>query len=638
MARVLIIEGEAGTRETLLTVLREEHEVQSAQDVRTGLFLLTAERWDVVVLDPTLEPPGHLQVAPYIHELPHRPEVIIAAEPAEMEKVAAMFRVGAFEFVAKPIDYPALRNTIANAAQLRTFRAEKRRIEERNRERRAQLEELVKERTQQMEQIFANVPGMVYRVVVHPDGFRWFSFVSSNCRELLELTQEQLAEDADLFDALIHPEDLERFEQTRDLAEKNRTRLRFEGRFTLPSGRLRWLQCVAQPTLLASDCVAWDGLLVDVTERMELQSQLLLSDRLATVGTMAASVAHEVNNPLFYISSNLEALGEQLQSRTDASELRGLVEEALDGVSRIENAMKDLRTFARSPEATIAPVSVTKVLDASVRLASNEIRHRAQLIRDYRGDAMVLGDESSIGQLFLNLLVVAAQSIPEGNAHSNELVVGVWVEGREVNIEISDTSPGFLHQGLERAFDPFADISERMRYGMGLYVCQRIVNSLGGHIRAKSGPEAGNTFQIRLPTAMAVEAPPKQRKLRLVHSRPVRVLIVDDEELVLKALMRTLEGHEVRAARSGRQAIEILEKEGAFDLVLCDVMMPDMNGEDVYNAASRVSPGTQQRIVFVTGGAFTKDANNFLNRVPNRHIEKPFTKASIIDLIDDLRL
>ncbi|HEX2736221.1 MAG TPA: response regulator, partial [Polyangiaceae bacterium] len=609
MARVLIIEGDDATRSALVGALCDEHETQAASEVRTGLFRLTAERWDVVVLDPTLESPGHLQVAPYIHELPNRPEVIVVADPGELERVAATFRAGAFEFVPKPIDFAGLRNTVANAAQMHAFRAEKRRIEQKNRDRRAQLEALVKERTQQMEQIFANVPGMVYRVVVHPDGFRWFSFVSSNCRELLELSQEQLAEDAELFDSLVHGEDIERFEQTRDLAERTRTRLRFEGRFSLPSGRTRWLQCVAQPTLLASDCVAWDGLLVDVTERMELQSQLLLSDRLATVGTMAASVAHEVNNPLFYISSNLESLSEQLRERPGSQALNALVDEALDGVSRIENAMKDLRTFARSPDIKTAPISVTKVLDASVRLASNEIRHRAQLIRDYRSDAMVVGDESSIGQLFLNLLVVAAQSIPEGNAHSNELIVGVWVEGREVNVEISDTGPGILRRDLERAFDPFADVSERMRSGMGLYVCQRIVGSLGGQISARSRQGSGNTFHVRLPAAKHTPLAPRTPRLRLVPSRPARVLIVDDEELVLKALRRTLEGHDVRAARSGREAIQILETEPPFDLVLCDVMMPDMNGEDVYNAASRVAPGTQQRIVFVTGGAFTKDAN-----------------------------
>ncbi len=634
MARVLIIESEAETRDNFAAALSDEHVVQMAGDARTGLFLLTAERWDVIILDPELRSTERISVMAHVQEQEHRPEVIVAADPNEMAEVAETLRAGAFEFLEKPISAGELQKVVANAAQMRSFRAEKRALEKRNRERRRQLEALVQERTHQMEQIFANVPGMLFRVIVHPDGFRLFTFVSASCQELLGVPQERLTEEAEAFDALVHPDDAPRFEQARAMAEESRRRFRFEGRFLLPTGKVRWLQCVANPTPLPQLCVAWDGILVDVTERMELQSQLLLADRLATVGTMAAAMAHEVNNPLFYISANLEALGDQLRGQPAAA----MVKEGLAGVGRIENAMRDLRTFVRSPEDVIRPVSLTKVLDASVRLASNEIRHRARLVRQYQDDALVRGDESSIGQLFLNLLIVAAQSIPEGNADKNEVVASVWVEGKEVNVEISDTSPGLPREALERAFDPFADASDRLRSGMGLYVCQRIATMLGGVITARSTPQGGNRFHVRLPVAEPTMTAASRPALRLVPSRNVRVLVVDDEELVLKAFVRTLEGHEVHCARSGREAIELLRTEEPYDLILCDVMMPDMNGEDVYNVAEDIRPGTRERFVFVTGGAFTKDANNFLNRVPNRHIEKPFSKASIRDLIAGLRV
>lgn len=638
MARVLVIEGEAATRERFVKALALEHEVQGIPDTRMGLFLLTAEPWDVVVLDPSLEQTGQIPIAHYVQELAHRPEVIVVAEPAELDRVMATLRAGAFEFVTKPVDDAALHKAVANAAQLRNFRAEKRKLDERNREQRARLEALVQERTQQLEQIFGNIPGMLYRLVVNPDGLRLFTFVSSSCRDLLEVPDQRLLEEPEVFDALLHPEDATRFEETRALAERSHTHLRFEGRFLLPSGTVRWMHLAAKPTSLPESCVAWDGILTDITERTELQSQLLLADRLATVGTLSASVAHEVNNPLFYISANLEALEGRLSESPANDALRPLLREALDGVSRIENAMRDLKTFARAPEDTLRPLNLTQIIDASVRIASNEIRHRAQLVRDYQAEPCIRADESSLGQLFLNLLIVAAQSIPEGNAEQNQLVINVWLEGSEANIEITDTSPGLPSQDLERAFSPFAPVSERLRLGMGLYVCQRIVSSLGGTIRASSQPGAGNTFHVRLPASPPNVAPEARPRLRPVQSRPVRVLVVDDEELVLKAFQRTLEGHEVCCARSGREAVELLKTEAPFDLVLCDVMMPDMNGQDVYDAAERISPGTRERFVFVTGGAFTKDANSFLNRVPNRTIEKPFSKASIRELIADLRL
>jgi PAS domain S-box-containing protein len=632
-----VIEADAETAKTCETALEDEHEVYVASDARTGLFLLTAEGWDVLLLDPKVQEPGKGPLARYAAGLPQRPEIIVMVQPAEMEQTVSTLRAGSFSFLSKPITPGELRKLVGNAAQLRSLQHEKKQLDQRNRKQRAELQALVAERTEQMEQIFANAPGMFYRVVVHPDGVRLFSFVSASCQELLGLPHTELTEDAERFDSLVHADDMARFQQSRELAERSETHFRFEGRFVLPNGKVRWMQCIAKPTTLDAQCVAYDGILLDVTERMELQSQLLLTDRLASVGTMAASVAHEVNNPLFYISSNLEALGESLLAKGGDPESKRLVQDALDGVSRIENAMRDLRTFVRSPEQEMRPVNVTKVLDAGVRLASNEIRHRATLVRNYDADVAVRADESSLAQVFLNLLVAAAQSMPEGKASDNELRVSVRATSVEVEITITDTSQGLLAAELQKAFDVFADVSERMRSGMGLYVCQRIVARLGGQIRASSEPGQGNTFQIRLPVVEPTRAAAPKRSLHVVAASSMRVLVVDDEELVLRALSRTLEGHDVVCVRSGREAIELLESEAPFDLVLCDVMMPDMNGEDVYRAACRVHPGTEQRIVFVTGGAFTSNASAFLDSVPNRRIEKPFSKASIQELLADLR-
>lgn len=636
MARVLIIEADKGTRDWFASALADEHEVQGAGDARTGLFLLTAEQWDVMLLDPAVPDDGPLSLVGQALEGPHRPEIVVVATEQVMAQAVQALRAGAFEFMKKPIDAVELHKVVANAVQLRRFRSEKRALEKRNREHRTQLEALVQERTAQLEQIFANVPGVLYRMIVDTESYRLYSFVSSNCREVLGVSHRRLLEDPDAFDALLHPDDASRFEQSRALAEQAKTRFRFEGRFLLPSGRVRWLQCIANPTPLARGCAAWDGILLDVTDRMELQSQLLLSDRLATVGTMAAAVAHEVNNPLSYVSSSLDALSEQLKRTPSAEPLEALVKDALDGARRIENAMRDMSTFVRSPDAVVRPVSVTKVLDASVRLASNEIRHRAQLSRHYHEDGEVNGDEASLGQLFLNLLIVSAQSIPEGNAHENHITVTVSRRGNEVQVQISDSSPGLPPGELERAFDPFAGGADRVRAGMGLYVCQRIVSTLGGQIRASSSAARGNQFQVRLPLCRRVQEASARSQLHAVPDRPVRVLVVDDEELVLRAFLRTLEGHEVECARSGREAIEMLRTHVSYDLVLCDVMMPDMNGEDVFTAAGQIDEELQERFVFVTGGAFTKEAHSFLSSVPNRHIEKPFSKASIRALVADL--
>lgn len=629
MARVLLIDSDEQAAEYIHGALRDEHFVERASDAQTGLFLLSATGWDVVILDPGVQGGDGVSLMRAVREMPNPPEVVVVTPQHQLDAVVQSLRAGAFEFVAKPVDEAQLLKAVANAAQLRSLRDDKRKLEQHQREERAHLAALVEERTQQMQQVFSNVPGLLYRMVVDGAGQRRFSFVSVNCEELLELSRDVLLSDAYRFDALVHPDDAVRFRRVRSESEQRQHRFRFEGRFVLRTGKTKWLQCVAQPAVRVGGEVVWDGIITDVTERNELQAQLLLADRLASVGSMAAAVAHEVNNPLAYIKSNLALLESRLGRTSIDGESRELLREVIEGVERIETAVTDLRTFARSEESARAVV-LTNVMDASIRMASNEIRHRALLKRRYESDARVVADESNLGQLFLNLLIAVAQSIPEGEAPGYEIAVRVWVRSPGyVSVEIADTGPGLSDELLERAFEPLQ--SQPLRAGLGLYVCHRIVAGLGGQITAARTKAGGNRFLITLPVSEQAEVVNFPGRL-LSSDRVARVLVVDDEDLVVKAMCRALEGHVVVSASSGREAIELLKKGEPFDLVLCDVMMPDLTGADVYEAAREV--GMERRIVFVTGGAFTSSARAFLESVPNRRIEKPFSRDRVRSLLD----
>lgn len=631
MARILIIDSdESATR--IAAILADEHFVERASDGHTARFLLSATEWDVVVLDPAVrggDGPGLMRS---IRELGHAPEVVVVTAQHPLDAVVQTLRAGAFEFVSKPFDDLLLSRAVANAAQLRRLRDDKRMLEQHRQKERAHLAALVDERTRQMQQVFANVPGLMYRMVVDSEGRRRFSFVSGGCEELLGLEREVLLADAYRFDALVHPEDAARFRRAREQAEREQSRFRFEGRFVLRSGRTRWLQCTAQPAVRVGGEVMWDGIVTDVTERNELQAQLLLADRLASVGSMAAAVAHEVYNPLAYVKSHLASLESRLEQSNVDQESLDLVREVIQGVDRIDTAVSDLRTFARSEENP-RPVLLSQVIDASVRLASNEIRHRARLQLRYDADARVLADESTLGQLFLNLLIAVAQSIPEGEAPEYEITISTSArhDGWTV-VEIADTGPGLPDEVLQHAFDPIESRRLSLRSGLGLYVCHRIVAGLGGQITASRRTPHGSRFAVTLPTGPSgelIELPRRQ----ISSDRIARVLVVDDEELVVKAMCRALEGHVVVSANSGREAIDLLVRGEPFDLVLCDVMMPDLMGEDVYEAARRV--GMERRIVFITGGAFTSAARAFLDSVPNRRIEKPFSRDRVRSLLHE---
>lgn len=632
---MLIIDGDDEGREKLAAELRDEYSVETAPTARMARFWLSAERFDVAVLDPVDPAVEGASIIAHIQGTPEKPEVVVLTHRDHLASSVDTLRAGAFEFVSKPADTCDLRKAIANAAQLRAFREQKIKIEKRNRTERHQLATLLAERSEQMQAVFENVPAMLYRIACTSLGDRRLKFVSPNCRQVIGRDEQDLLRRSDPFLELVHPEDAERFRKTQARADSFRDQFRFEGRFVLPSGKVRWFDCLAQPVVQGSGDIFWDGVMLDVTDRNELQSEAVLTDRLATVGTLAASVAHEVNNPLSYVSDSIRALREALASSSPA--LLQLVSEATDGLKRIESTVRDLRTFARSSDVRSGPVNVSQVLDASIRLASNEIRHRAQLIREYDKTLSVKAAESDLGQVFLNLLIASSHTLPVGNATLYTITARITREDSRVRIEVEDNGRGMSDMALRSSFDPFPS-KQPSRAGVGLYVSQRIVAAMGGQISVSRAPEGGNRFAVVLPIALTGDETPVQARPgpRLVPDKPARILVVDDEDLVVTALVRALDGHQVTCARSGREAIQLLETSGPFDLILCDVMMPDMTGSDVYVAARQFEPGGERRIVFITGGAFTDEAHNFLMHVPNRRLEKPFSRDCIRELVANL--
>jgi two-component system, cell cycle sensor histidine kinase and response regulator CckA len=413
-----------------------------------------------------------------------------------------------------------------------------------------------------------------------------------------------------------------------------------ERRLKRRDGKVRVAEFASLPLLFdgqpAVVCIARD-----VTEQRQLQTRLSLADRMASMGTLAAGIAHEINNPLAFVVSNLGFLSEEL-ARDNREELRGVLAEAREGAERVRQIVRQLKTFSRPDEERLESVDVHAVLDSAAMLASNEIKHRAQLRREYGPVPRVLGNEGRLCQVFLNLVVNAAQAIPEGAAERNEirLVTRVGADGRVV-VEVKDTGGGIPPDVLGRIFDPFFTTKPvGVGTGLGLSICHGIVTSMNGDITVESQLGQGTTMRVVLPAAEApvlpeekpAQAPPKP------STRRGRVLIVDDEPAVGRALRRILREHDVELATSGRQALERLTLDSSYQAVLCDVMMPDLGGKDLYEAMRSMGTGMEQRFVFVSGGAFTQGARDFLARVPNVTLEKPFDEAAVKRVVRELVL
>ncbi len=376
----------------------------------------------------------------------------------------------------------------------------------------------------------------------------------------------------------------------------------------------------------------------DVTEERQLELRAATTERLAALGTLAAGVAHEINNPLAYVTANVDhvrsVLAQQPNSDADAREA---LAEASDGARRIAIIVKGLTTVARAADDRVEAVDLGAVVSSALTIAGAEIRHRARTeVRGFEGLPAVCGDATRLGQVILNLLTNAAQSFG-GLVEDRNLitVVGSRGEGDTVRVEVTDTGSGIPRDHMPRLFDPFfttKPVGEGT--GLGLSVCHGIVRTLGGEITVKSEVGVGTTFTVTLPTWRGGAAAPISVKAERTCTR-ARVLVIDDDPRVARALGRTLRAHDVTLAQSADVALARIRSGESYDLVLCDLMMPGMNGVGFYGALERERAALLPNVVFMTGGIFTKDVARFIEQSAVVCLQKPISADALIRLVRD---
>jgi PAS domain S-box-containing protein len=376
------------------------------------------------------------------------------------------------------------------------------------------------------------------------------------------------------------------------------------------------------------------GVSLDVTERAKAQSRLVEAERLASMGTLSATVAHEINNPLTYILGSLELAADRLSgpaaASTMAREVAGNVEDAREGADRVRRIVRGLQAFARADDDRAEPTDVIATLERALEMTDNAIRHRARLVRNLTRVPPVLANDLRLGQVFVNLLMNASQAIPEGHADTNEIRVRSShdKEKAEVIVAIEDTGSGIAPDLQARIFEPFFTTKPLgVGNGLGLSICHGIVEGFGGSIELESVVGRGTTFRVRLKESMAPPASGVAKSPNAPH-RPLRrgrLLIVDDDKKVARSLELLLQGdHDVEVSTEPRAVAERILAGERFDVILCDLMMPVMTGMDLHALVADHAPEQAQRFVFVTGGAFTPAADAFIQRVENIVLQKPY--------------
>jgi PAS domain S-box-containing protein len=378
----------------------------------------------------------------------------------------------------------------------------------------------------------------------------------------------------------------------------------------------------------------------DVTERHQMFARMAMADRMLSVGTLAAGVAHEINNPLAYIGANLDILARELpdilatgRSRLASAELQGLVSDAREGVARVRTIVRDLRALSRPDDEASGPVDVLPVLESSIKMLGNEIRHRARVVPCYEDNLpAVQGHASRLGQVFLNILLNAAQAIAEGRADQNEIRVGAraTADRRHVCVEIEDTGVGMPSHVIRRIFDPFFTTKDPgVGTGLGLSISHQIVRAMQGEITVDSSPGRGSKFRVMLPVACTQQTDVASEPAS-ARAIATRILLIDDEAAVGRSIRTLLApDNDVVPVTRAQEALDRLAGGECFDAIVCDLMMPEISGIEFYQQLARVAPDCTRRIIFMTGGAFTPQAREFLAKLGQPHIEKPFTEIDL---------
>ncbi|MCC6750191.1 MAG: response regulator [Deltaproteobacteria bacterium] len=388
-----------------------------------------------------------------------------------------------------------------------------------------------------------------------------------------------------------------------------------------------------------------------------VERRLFESHKLATIGQITAGIAHDINNPLAYILSNLTQLDDYLEpllKLTAQAKALGpaspvepalleemeqvlpeLISDCLEGSRRIRDILREIKDFTRVDTEAIVRVELNDALDAAIRMVNNLIKHRARLERAYApGLPATHCNFGRLSQVFLNLLTNAAQAFDTVDLENNRIRVSTALVDGKLQLQVADNGRGIPPEMVKLIFQPFFTTRRREGgTGLGLSIAKESAQSLGGDLSVTSTVGVGTCFTLTLPVredqvrvvpaAIRDAAPPRRRKL----------LMIDDEEAVLRGFRRVLSGEfEIQSTSSPRAALELVA-EHPFDVILCDVMMPELSGLEFHRRLQANLPEQAARIVFITGGTFTPEEEQQLRAMANPVLAKPIEPAELAQIL-----
>ena len=672
-ATILVADDEPGICEMLVWELTDRgFEVVAARDGVSAAAALRATEFDIVLSDVRMPGLDCVSVIQASKRLAPETEVVIATRPSDLQDALACVRGGAFDYVEKPFDLNDLVTTLRRALERRQLRASTALYEASRAILDAKEPQRLPETIVQVAMKVMNADD-VSLMLLGPDDKLYVAYSHGMPLAVMYDVRQALGERvagwvASNREPVLLTEGLAHDPRFANIPSYGRVKSSIVYPITagdrlvgvLNINRVAEARPFRKLDLDKAAVLASQILLA--LENARLVRQIATTQQFTTIGHVSSSIVHEINNPISYVLASETHLRERLSDlrmvcdtitrgeditavraaldRAGGSrmldELAQATDDIRDGAVRVRDIMRDLRSLARNRDSRPVVFELSSAIRSAMRVVAAELRHKATVVTDLADGIMISGSPGRLSQVFVNLLVNAGEAIGPNGPHAIQITARR--DGENTTIQVRDDGPGIAPEHLPRVFESFFTTKASTSSGLGLAISRDIVRGLGGEISIDSQAGMGATVTIILP-CIPLPIPQVETPVPVAHSaRPFKILFVDDERTILRGYRRRFaREHDVVIAESGAEALRLLGERSEYDLVVCDLSMPDVNGMDVYHWVCAHAPDLAARFVFATGGATQRDLERFLHNVPNEVLEKPFELQVIQDLIDRWR-
>ncbi len=373
-----------------------------------------------------------------------------------------------------------------------------------------------------------------------------------------------------------------------------------------------------------------------------LAQRVAKADRLAAIGRIAAGIAHEINNPATYVSSNLEFLAnalEALEGLPNAPALRQATKECIEGFGRITAITRDLHSFTRTDDSEIVSTDLNDVVEVACRMLRSRLRSGVEVVCTLDPRVPKIPTHAGrLTQVAVNLITNALDAMEVEPSRPSRLHVQTCHDADSVHLIVDDNGCGIDHDDRGRIFEAFFTTKGKRGTGLGLSLCREIVEAHHGALTIDTTPSQGTRVRVQIPRRTGLTPTsefPAIDDSQVAKPTPIRTLLVDDEPLIRRSLGLVLAGlGEVEVAADGRQALELIQSRGPFHVVFCDLSMPETDGQWLYRELREHAPQYLSRLVFLTGGIFEQRLNHFVAHHDLRVLAKPVRRRDLVTAIE----